>query len=435
MQLLADTVTTIFENETENTDQRLTDEVQNLTQFITDYDRYLSVSRDGFRFRHHVGIVQTENYTIQVLPKIWKSDPRGEKHAEGNLMKLLLYAFAPPRLNVPGTDVSLERSDLGLFDLLIRLYATSLEDQLSLGAYRRYTRRQEESRYLRGKLDMKKQTNEIDKSKFAIEYFRFSPDNDLNRFFAYATGVFRNLTRDTRNLEILSPIESMLASEEIVPANPNAKINFNRLNQRFEIPYTYGRIILDSLLILPGRGKKAMMMLFDMNVVFERFFARFIERNQGVIFAGMDLDEVSPQHSERNFIYNRKARSLRWTQPDLRVTAGGSTYIFDTKYKILRVPDIYENDDSNADEISRISSGDLYQIFAYSELYNALGTVLVFPGTENRVSEPYRFRKDGRLLWVYMLHLDLNEEGWEDKLAKEFKEHFRKIQDESVQSV
>ncbi len=379
--------------------------------------------------------MQTENHTIQVLPKIWKSDPRGEKHAESNLIKLLIYAFAPPRLNVPGTDISLERSDLGLFDLLIRLYTTSLEDQLSLGAYRRYTRKQEESRYLRGKLDIKKQTRNIDKSKFAIEYFRFSPDNDLNRFFAYATGIFRNLTRDVRNLEILSSIESMLVSEEIVPANPNARINFNRLNQRFEIPYTYARVVLDSLLILPGRGRKAMMMLFDMNVVFERFFARFIERNQEVIFAGMELEELSPQYPERNFIYNRKARPLRLTQPDLRVTAGGSTYIFDTKYKILKIPDIDGNDDSDADEINRISSGDLYQMFAYSELYNSLGTVLVFPGAENRVSDPYRFRKDGRLLWVYMLHLDLNEEGWEDKLAKEFKDHFREIQAEAVQHV
>lgn len=394
----------------------------------------MSVSNSGFRFRHHVGILRTESYSIQILPKIWKSDPIGKKSAESNLIKLLLYAFAPPRLNVPGTDVSWERRDLGLFDLLIRLYATSLEDQLSLGVYRRYIRKQEVSSYLRGKLDIKKQTRRIDKSKFDIEYFRFSPDNDLNRFFAYATGVFKNVTRDTQNLEILSSIESMLASEEIVTANPNAKINFNRLIQRFEIPYTYARVILDSLLILPGRGRKAMMMLFDMNVVFERFFARFIERNQEAIFAGMDLEKLSPQHPERNFIYNRKARPLRLTQPDLRVTAGGSTYIFDTKYKILRAPDIDENDDSDADEINRISSGDLYQMFAYSELYKSKGTVLIFPGTENRVSDRYRFGKDGRLLWVYMLHLDLNVEGWEDKLAKEFKDHFREIQDEAIQS-
>ena len=164
---------TIFENETENKDPRLIDEVQNLAQFITDYDRYMSVSRTGFRFRHHVGIVQTENYTIQVMPKVWKSDPRGEKYSESNLVKLLLYAFAPPRMNVPGTDISWERSDLGMVDLLIRLYAASLEDQLSIGVYRLYTQKQEVSGYLRGKLNIKNQTRRIDQSKFDIQYFPF----------------------------------------------------------------------------------------------------------------------------------------------------------------------------------------------------------------------------------------------------------------------
>ena len=418
---------TIYENDTVHENQMLVKEILDLVQSIPYYSKYMAASKEEFRFRHHVGIIQTENFRIQVLPKIWKSDNQGKEYACSNLIKLLIYAFAPPRFNVPETAISEQRSDLDVFDLVIRLYATTLEDQLHLGAYRRYTRKEEESRFLRGKLDTGKQTRRIDQSKFDLDYFRFSSDNDLNKFFAYATGVFKNLTRDIQNTEILSSIESMLSSEEITPANPNARINFNRLNQRFEIPYTYARVILDSLLVLPGSGSKAMMMLFDMNVVFERFFARFIERSQKTIFPEMDVEEPSPQHSERNFIYNNNNRPLRITQPDLKVTAGGSIYIFDTKYKILKVPDIDEDDGTTADKITRISSGDLYQMFAYSELYKSRGTVLVFPGSGNRISEPYRFTKDGRLLWIYMLHLDLNNEGWEEKLAIEFKDRFGEI--------
>lgn len=407
--------------------QILVQEVLNLVQPIPYYGKYMVSSKTEFRFRHHVGILQTKNFRIQVLPKIWKSDLRSKEYTLSNLIRLLMYAFAPPRLNVPETAISEERLDLDLFDLVIRLYATSLADQLSLGAYRRYTRTHEESRYLRGKLDIGKQTRKIDQSKFDIDYFRFSSDNDLNRFFAYATRVFRNLTHDILNSEILSSIESVLISEGITQANPNARINFNRLNQRFEIPYTYARVILDSLQILPGNGGRAMMMLFDMNVVFERFFAKFIERNMETIFAGMNIEEPSAQHSERNFIYNNNNRPLRITQPDLKITAGGSTYIFDTKYKILKAPDIVEDDGTTSDKITRISSGDIYQMFAYSELYKSRGTILVFPGSENRISDPYRFTKDGRLLWIYMLHLDLNSEGWEEKLAVEFRDHFGEI--------
>ena len=174
----------------------------------------------------------------------------------------------------------------------------------------------------------------------------------------------------------------MLTSEEITQTNPNIGITFNRLNERFQIPYTYAKIILDSLLIITGNGRRAMMMLFDMNVVFERFFARFIERNKEVIFTqGNDIEVPSSQHSMRNFIYNLNNRPLRSTQPDLKVAFGGSTYIFDTKYKILKVPDVDEDEDMTIDDITKISSGDLYQMFTYSELYRSSGTIMVFPGS------------------------------------------------------
>ena len=428
LELSENLIRTVYENEAEREDHVLIEEILNLTQSITDYNKYLSASKTEFKFRHHVGFIQTDNYRIQVLPKIWKSNFQGEIYSVKNLIKLLLYAFAPPRFNVPQTDILLEKSDFDLFDLLIRLYATSLVDQLSIGAYRRYIRNQEESKYLKGKLNIRKQINKIDQSKFDIDYFSFSSDNNLNRFFVYATKTFRDLTRDIQNLEILSYIESILGSEKITFINSNVRINFNRLNQRFEIPYTYAKIILDNLLILSGNSRKAMMMLFDMNVVFERFVAKFIERNQGTIFAGMEVKELSPQSSKRNFIYNKNGRPLRITRPDLKVTAANSTYIFDTKYKILNVPDIDENDNDNADEIGRISPCDLYQMFTYSELYKSSATVLVFPGAKNCISDPYQFRNNGGVLWVYMLHLDLNIEDWEDKLASEFRAHFVKIQ-------
>ena len=423
-----DTVRTIYENDTVKENQTLVQEVIDMAQVIPYYDKYITVSKAEFKLRHHVGIMQTENFRIQVLPKIWKSDLQGNEYASRNLIKLLLYAFAPPRFNVPEIDISGEKTDFDLLELVIRLYATSLEDQLSRGVYKRYTRRQEESMFIRGKLDIGKQISRIDKSKFDVNYFKFTSDNDLNRFFIYSTGVFKKLTRDIRNLEILSSIESMLTSEEITQTNPNIGITFNRLNERFQIPYTYAKIILDSLLIITGSGRRAMMMLFDMNVVFERFFAKFIERNKEVIFRqDIDIEVSLSQHSMRNFIYNLNNRPLRSTQPDLKVAFGGSTYIFDTKYKILKVPDVDEDEDMTVDDVTKISSGDLYQMFTYSELYRSSGTIMVFPGSENRISESYHFTKDGRPLWVYMLHLDLNNEKWEEKLVREFRDHFRKI--------
>ena len=81
--------------------------------------------------------------------------------------------------------------------------------------------------------------------------------------------------------------------------------------------------------------------------------------------------------------------------------------------------------------ISMISSGDLYQMFTYSEMYKSNGTILVFPGKETKLSDPYRFTKDGRFLRVCMINMDLSHDDWEDKLRDQFREEFKKIMDNS----
>jgi len=70
-------------------------------------------------------------------------------------------------------------------------------------------------------------------------------------------------------------------------------------------------------------------------------------------------------------------------------------------------------------------------MFTYSEIYKSNGTILVFPGKETKLSEPFRFTKGSRSLWVCMINLDLSCDGWEQKLAKQFREEFKKIRNNS----
>jgi len=181
-----------------------------------------------------------------------------------------------------------------------------------------------------------------------------------------------------------------------------------------------------------------MMMIFDMNEVFEAFFAKFITRNKESIFNGMGISEsdIKIQRQEKNFIYGTNGTTnlpLRYTRPDVRVVISNtnSTLVFDTKYKILNSLEITVRDDHEPDEISMIGPGDLYQMFTYSEIYKSNGTILVFPGKETKLSEPFRFTKGSRSLWVCMINLDLSCDGWEQKLAKQFREEFKKIRNNS----
>ena len=429
---------TIYENEEVRSDQGLIDEILDFANNSERSEKFLKALKEHFKFKHHVGILQTLNFRIQVLPKIWKDDNSDKSKAILNLIKLLFYAFTDPSSSIPEIVISPETNKLDIFELLIRFYATTLEDQLSMGVYRKYNRVQEESRYLRGKLNLMKQLRRIDQSKFNIDTFRFSGDNDLNRFFAYATECLLRWTKDPKNAEILSSIQLHLDSEDIPTSKPKGIINFNRLNERFQIPYTYAKLLLDSMIPLPGGNDRSMMMIFDMNEVFEAFFAKFVTRNKESIFNGMGISEsdIKIQRQEKNFIYGTNGTTdlaLRYTRPDVRVVISNtnSTLVFDTKYKILNSLEITVRDDHEPDEISVISSGDLYQMFTYSEIYKSNGTILVFPGKETKLSDPYRFTKGGRFLRVCMINMDLSHDDWEDKLRDQFREEFKKIMDNS----
>jgi 5-methylcytosine-specific restriction enzyme subunit McrC len=419
----------VFENEETSEPQPLVKEIHNLAGKTEYLDKFLVTKDNYFKFKHHVGILQTDKYRVRILPKIWKDNCPGRDYAR-NLVKLLLYAFSGKVKTPPETEMSAEINDLDLFELLMRLYAITLEDQLSMGAYRMYNRSEEENRYLKGKLNLEKQLRKIDQSIFDISSFRFSGDNDLNRFFVYATDRFLQMTRDTLNSAILSSIKLRFDPEEVSNVIPKDNVNFNRLNERFQVPYTYAKLVLDGLIPLPGDDDKSLMMIFDMNVVFEEFFATFLRRNEKIIFKGIGSVKIIKPDSSRNFIYKKtrdRGYLIRYTKPDVIIRIGKLKFIFDTKYKILKKPEITEDEDNRTDEIKKISANDLYQMFTYSEIYDSKGIILVFPGSESKLSEPYRFKENGRFLWVYMVNLDLSGAEWEIELANKFGEDFSKI--------
>jgi 5-methylcytosine-specific restriction endonuclease McrBC regulatory subunit McrC len=79
------------------------------------------------------------------------------------------------------------------------------------------------------------------------------------------------------------------------------------------------------------------------------------------------------------------------------------------------------------DDVFKITQSDLYQMFTYSNLYKADGTVLVFPGGENKLDGPYNFKKDGFLFWVLMLRLDFNKDTWEKELIEDLRSKFNEL--------
>jgi 5-methylcytosine-specific restriction endonuclease McrBC regulatory subunit McrC len=411
------------------TNDRLLKDLTSLYVKDGKWSRFLKVQNSVAYFKHYVGTVRTEHFTVSILPKVWAKDDQIQESTLKNLLRILLYTYLTPSFFEPETLISPKSERNDLFELLIFFYSITLEKEMTQGMYRRYVRRDEISRYLRGKLNLSKQLNRLDKSLFEITDFRFSSDNELNRYFAYATSLFSRFTQDLRNLDLLESIELIFQSEAIESHTIPVPVSFNRLNDRFQIPYNYADLIIRHMRPEPGNGKQAMMMLFDMNILFQEFFVKFIKKNKLIIFPDCTV-KIEPQYKNKNFIFN-KSGALRLTIPDLWIEVQREnhkkTFILDTKYKIMQDLTIEESSENSDEDVYSITSHDLYQAFTYSELYKPNGTILVFPGKKNQLSQPYNFKKDGLLLWFCMLRLDFNKDVWEKELAEEFRGIFNKI--------
>ena len=416
-------------------DSELVKELTSLYLKDKKWSKFLTVRNTTAYFKHYVGTVQTEHYTISVLPKIWSKDETVQKVAMKNLLRLILYTYLTPSMFNPEVLVSPTYEKNDLFELLIMLYSITLENELNQGVYRRYVGISEESRYLRGKLNLERQLNRLDKSVFDITDFRFSADNEMNRYFSFATNLFSTLARDVRNQDLLNHIELIFKSEDIGNLNLPTNITFNRLNERFQIPYNYANQIIKHMIPESGNNKQAMMMLFDMNVVFQEFFVKFVKKNESVIFLDSKV-KIKPQVRRRNFIFD-ESNPLRLTIPDLYIEVKKEnvkkSFIFDTKYKLMDDIKIDEGR-KDLDNVFKITQSDLYQMFTYSKLYLTDGIILVFPGNKQQLpgnkqqlAGPYNFDKDGPILWIFMLPLDFTDDDWEKKLAEEFRKEFKKI--------
>ncbi|MGC8581972.1 MAG: 5-methylcytosine restriction system specificity protein McrC, partial [Thermoplasmata archaeon] len=194
------------------------------------WSNFINIQKSTFYFKHYVGIVQIGNFRISILPKIWTKNGKNIEETVKNLFKMLLYTYHLPSFSEPALNISSSYEVNDIFELLVLLYANTLEKQMNEGIYRKYVRIEEESKYIRGKLNLEKQLNRIDKSFFDITNFRFSANNDMNRYFAYSTTLFLNFTSDQKIFNMLKHIEVLFRSEGVSNNSLPDHISFNRLN-------------------------------------------------------------------------------------------------------------------------------------------------------------------------------------------------------------
>jgi len=326
---------------------------------------------DRVKATQYVGFVKIRDFTIQVIPKIFRDSSIDNLHF---LLQLLKYT----------RKISIKERDLGnlgklkddFFEVIIFLFAKNLRDLLRLDFKKSYVNFERNIPFLKGKLLLKEhiKSNLVNNTKYFCGYQEFTENNLMNQVFKYTASLLMRMSHSALNKKLLEDILIYLCDVGYVNITPYDldKIHFTRLNRQYEPLVNLCKLILQNMSVQFSFSKlETFVFMFDMNRLFEEFVFEFVKRNRSKIFVNGDYPLV---YVKDQIFLGKLFDEFAMKGDVLLQDISGRKVLLDTKYKVL------DNDLLHGG----LSQADFYQMFAYStsqeEKYKDI--ILLYPSTE-----------------------------------------------------
>jgi len=333
--------------------------------------RAFEFGRDALVAQNLVGLVAAAGTRCEILPKVDRHAAGDAPQLRGQLIRMLAVAHDLPIADDALTGIATQTHDL--LELLITRFALLLREAVRRGIPRAYVAHADDLPRLRGRLDVARQFTTLAASPQALacRYDEFSDDIALNQVMKAAIARLRRLARSTANTRMLGDLALVYADIAAVPA---AALRWDRIvpdrtNARWQGPLRLARLILgDRFQNSSGGDADGFALLFDMNVLFERY----VEKLLAPIAGGAGWRMVAQGGFRRCLYPEDGGAALFATRPDIQLVRGGRVgLVIDAKWKCLV--------DRGIDAKMGVAQADLYQMMAYARLYDCADLVLLYP--------------------------------------------------------
>ncbi len=290
------------------------------------------------------------------------------------------------------------------FDILGRLFANELNAIFKRGICKRYVRKEENLRFLKGRLLISQQVrNNVRKqTKFSCLYDDLTYDSLENRIVLRATSLlvprirFNDVVK--RDLfRYMNMLREEVSLEAVVPEDCN-KVQYSRINDYYEAIIEFCKIILQDHFIrsVHKGASRGFNFIVNMNQVYEDFITEMIIE---VFREEEKLREYVVETQEKFDSLVKEKKII--TKPDIllrRKNTREYPFIIDAKYK---------RQENNAD---------YYQVIAYAlAIPSATACFLVYP-SEEKIEDsvvtvdttPFQIQKPGREITIVALKINLH---------------------------
>lgn len=327
--------------------------------------------------KNYVGIITLKDgTTIEILPKIHSAvadDASGTK-TKRLLIEMLKTLRNSPYKNLQTASLNIEK--MNIFEIFIRMFIQEVFLIVKRGLKCNYEVVEENLNFFKGKLKFSQhiRLNHSHKERNFVEYDIFSLNRPENRLIKSTLLYLYKHSRSSRNR---TDIKSLLNYFTDVDPSVDYKSDFakyvpDRNMKDYETALMWSRVFLMGKTFTSFSGSEAALaLLFPMELLFESYIAQLLKKHLTPLGYS-----VSVQDKTYHLFDQPKRFAMR---PDIviRRKADGAIFIMDTKWKLLA--DYQAN--------YGISQADMYQMYAYQKKYNSVNVTLLYPQTDQLVSD------------------------------------------------
>lgn len=375
--------------------------------------------RHSLKLGSYVGFLQSPTgESIEILPKtnMGIEDPQAARKV---LQRMLVTALGVKPREAGAADLMRIRQPL--HEWIFSQFLHELQALVSRGLRFDYERTQEESRFIRGQLEIARQQRQPPGREhlFHISHDIFSPNRLENRLLKTALEYVCFVCKDSENWRLAHELSHRLAEVpvEAAPLQSLYQWKSNKLMQAYETVRPWCELILEKLNPNFQQGMhKGISLLFPMEQLFEKYVEASLTKNlaAGTRLKSQACSEYLLRHTPINSEITGNMFQLK---PDLLLQSIVGNQVLDAKWKLVN------QEAFMGGEKYGISQGDLYQLFAYGHKYqNGNGhMMLIYPKHDNfdHALPPFYY-SDELAVWAVPFCLEsasLVEGDWQESFS------------------
>ena len=385
------------------------------------------VGKNTLKLDSYVGFLQSPCGTsIEILPKHFRQQPDLSELEQSRkiLLRMIAVSLDLPSIEAGIADIHLLRHPIP--EWLYARFLHELDQLYKRGIRHSYQEVEEESRFLKGRLNTGRQLRQPPGRDhlFQIRHELFTADRAENRLLRLTLELTRHQVKESANWRLANEFSHLLND---IPISKDSASDFkvwgnNRLMASYQAIRPWCELIIQKMNPTSQKGtREGISLLFEMEKLFENYVTLCFRNN---LASSWSLKaQASHQYLCHHQPVGSQKKRMFQLKPDLIFEQGLKKRVFDTKWKVI--------DSSKVGKKYLISQADFYQMYAYGSKYmNGTGDMfLVYPRTEFFwYPLPVFDLDDDFRLWVIPFDLDAQRIVYSEQNYEEVK----KVLDEMI---